>query len=447
MLFGEDAAVVAEEVQRQVDLVGSLAAFDCEAFGVFGGGDEGDHRALQVGPVGGGCDVVHGCLLGVGCGCCGGGRCRYPCDAAAVVGHESVREEPPLRGGKVIDMTIEPTASDSGDSRGKKRIAETYRARRDLIRDEVGSLYEQGVSAAEISRRFGVSDYAIGTCLDELGIERRTTAQSRREGHVAQVVRLYEKELLPVETISKRLGIGRDVVRGCLDDAGVVRRTQSEYAFVGTLGRRHPSFSKEISAMWHEGVSVKAMSERLGIARGAVNARIKDLGLTVRNQHQAALIRMTDPEERGRVVRKAHLAMAPMNAELAELLDLLGVAAERERQVGPRNLDLCVGNVAIEVHKSGRHPFSETSRERDRTESLLRRGLVVVYMWINGTCGGPRLGGAKQLVSLLQGADGNPPIGGQYWVIRGCGEIVSVGRDELDEYPAKATHHRICYAG
>ena len=107
--------------------------------------------------------------------------------------------------------------------------------------------------------------------------------------------------------------------------------------------------------------------------------------------------------------------------------------------VGPYNLDFVVfGDVAVEVHSAKYNPATHP-RLADRLVKLLDAGWSVGYLWGVGHAG------CDDLIGWAQSVRGNVAGRGQYRVVRGDGEVVPVGRDEIDERasvaPARNTRH------
>jgi hypothetical protein len=133
------------------------------------------------------------------------------------------------------------------------------------------------------------------------------------------------------------------------------------------------------------------------------------------------------------------------NAELAEALQASGVHTDRERRVDHLNIDLAVGRFAIEVHRSGRNPFTRGGREHERVVHLMDQGFHVAYVWAapgSVSCGFDPAACAEHLVTWMQAAGGDPASPCEYRVIRGCGKLAASGRGHPDEMTFKAAPHR-----
>ena len=156
---------------------------------------------------------------------------------------------------------------------------------------------------------------------------------------------------------------------------------------------------------YNAGESVLAISKAVGVSRPTVRNRLLSLGLPVRSASEANRIRMDamTPEERkanALCAHEARRATPPSDEELskkastkertlskvgwgelllADMLKAKGHHVELQKAVGPYNLDLCVGHVAIEVHVNSGNPMRMYSR---RIDSLIAHGFDVVYVWV-----------------------------------------------------------------
>ena len=76
--------------------------------------------------------------------------------------------------------------------------------------------------------------------------------------------------------------------------------------------------------------------------------------------------------------------MGEGESQLAQMLLDRGLKFVRQHPVERYNIDLALGNLAVEVHRPDRHPFHPRSRELARCENLLRLGWNVIYVWTRG---------------------------------------------------------------
>jgi very-short-patch-repair endonuclease len=118
--------------------------------------------------------------------------------------------------------------------------------------------------------------------------------------------------------------------------------------------------------------------------------------------------------------------------ELRRLLVARGATVTPQKAVGPYNLDLAVGHsVAVEVH-GGRWKSNDRTRIAKRSKYLLDAGWLLVVVWRLDA--GDAFGGdlAEYLVALAQRADWDPSLRGSYRVVRGSGETLAAGSNDLD---------------
>lgn len=192
-----------------------------------------------------------------------------------------------------------------------------------------------------------------------------------------------------------------------------------------------------------EGMSVLALHRKYGVQRSTILRILADGGRQPRSGSAANKIRFRSPEARGRQAIKAHLSMGKGESEFYELLAERGITAERQKIVGNRNIDLAVGNVAVEVHAGLYNPFAPCSRERDRCKELVRAGWHVVFVWTAGR----RISGycADKVVALIEELGGLPAIPGEYRVLSGDGKTAAAGCGDPPEVTFKWSHHRSRY--
>jgi hypothetical protein len=162
-----------------------------------------------------------------------------------------------------------------------------------------------------------------------------------------------------------------------------------------------------VIAAYEAGESVLSISRRLGVNREVVNLRLRKHGVRPRDRSEAALVRMANASARERAqmtasaleVRRGQTetrSLAEMRAArsgrnpygkirdgeipLACLLSERGYYADMQRAEGPYNIDLAFWPVAVEVHRPTAHPFADPKMLR-RTEHLVDAGRRVLYVW------------------------------------------------------------------
>ena len=185
--------------------------------------------------------------------------------------------------------------------------------------------------------------------------------------------------------LARDLGINEKTVVNRLDEAGIPR----------TLRKKTLIPDSEIVRRYLAGESEKALSVAAGVERSGT--------------------RNTSEGER----------------YLAGLLYDRGVTTIPQKAIGPYNVDLAAGTVAVEV--LGGH-WHRAKKHGQRLRYLLDGGWDVVYVW--STLGRPLgPGAAEYVVSHLEFRDRNPSAARCYRVIRGGGESVAGGEVNRDEIP------------
>lgn len=161
-----------------------------------------------------------------------------------------------------------------------------------------------------------------------------------------------------------------------------------------------------LAARYRAGVSVKALAVERGVARAVVRRWLVETGVPVRGRSAAMHVRMaaTSPAERARLTAAANEAARGRTASLAERasravtiaprdtwvgmgegeaaigLTERGLVVAHQAPVGPYNVDLAVGRVAIEVHRNTNYPLS-LPHIAERVAFLRHEGWAVVYLW------------------------------------------------------------------
>lgn len=219
------------------------------------------------------------------------------------------------------------------------------------------------------------------------------------------------------------------------------------------LNRRKNIPVAEIIKLHQEGVSVKSLASMFNVDRGVIKRRIEETGIKVRNRSEAMYSRMsqTSKEERIRLASKAHQTVKEKPAEyftnilkksaktkskslskvgileqyVIDKLSEYGVAATSQHPFGVYNIDISVGNTAIEIHNSSGIPHN-MAPVRKRIVNLLKSGWNVIYVKFRANAV-INESAIKDIVAFTYLSSGNEPSTGHYRVIRGTGEPIAIG--------------------
>lgn len=173
----------------------------------------------------------------------------------------------------------------------------------------------------------------------------------------------------------------------------------------------------------------------------------------IRNGSEANIIRFKDStiDEKRQIVKKANEAMRKLphsfhhesaikqaiskenslsktgqfERDTIDYLTKLGFKCIPQKSFDAYNIDIAVGNVAVEIHVNSGHPHNNPYF-RNRIIKLLKGGWNVFYIKI--TKQGFNECSLKQLVSFIQFSGKYPTSCRKYGVVRGTGEIIAVGQ-------------------
>lgn len=217
-----------------------------------------------------------------------------------------------------------------------------------------------------------------------------------------------------------------------------------------------PIHLDDVASRYQAGESEQAIAKSFGVSRSVVRRHLREAGVEIRGRSQATALRMAKltPEERLRLAENAHAAVRgkpqsvehrvkcalgreanppPMPATEAEFAALMlsrhGVRMERERAIGPYNMDFALteSRVAVEIYGGNWHASSRhAARHRQRLDYMINAGWAVIVVWIT-----PRWPltdwAADYVVSLHERRRAGEAGGGQEHVIRGNGDAGPVG--------------------
>lgn len=264
--------------------------------------------------------------------------------------------------------------------------------------DDAIALYQSGKTADEVAAIVGIGKTSVYRVLRRHGLRARPKF---RDLDVAAIVSRYlagESEL----ALSRAFGIDRNGIRRRLTDAGVAPRDCSAAMFV-RMARSTPDERRQWAQASHDAIRGTKFSD----------ARLANKALGI--------------ERIGHVTSKLELTMT-------EWLRDRGVdRIVPQKAIGPYNADIGAAPVAVEIyggnwHGSGHH----AERSPKRFRYILNQGWAVIVVWVNRNY--PLDGRAANYVAAyIEEARGDPSLVGEYRVIRGDGQLVAQGRDDLDK--------------
>lgn len=196
---------------------------------------------------------------------------------------------------------------------------------------------------------------------------------------------------------------------------------------------------------YEAGQSLRSIAVNVGVADATLGKLLLGQGITLRGRSEARKLIAASENRHLRAQRgadtkrsqgafftsiKARRAIALTNQvrqnnigqreeELFAALTDAGLHVQRQVAVDAYNLDMAIGNMAIEVHRSVHHPNTRPNLRR-RTKKLLDLGWHVIYVWC------PREFDARLIANYMEARchelSVDPAGPRQYRVIRGNGE-------------------------
>lgn len=246
-----------------------------------------------------------------------------------------------------------------------------------------------------------------------------------------------------VRAIAKDLGVGKHVI-------------YKRFASIGYTPTGHLSISADdipaIISMYTSGASENAVATHFGVSRTAIRKALVDADVHVRTQSEAESLKwsqMTD-KQRANQVKRAHQAVADkppeffaaaaikqakakekslaktgfMESEFISAFEKMGYIITPQKAVGPYNIDIAIGNAAIEVHINPSNPHGHPYYAK-RVVDLLELGWHVIYIKITSDVLVERA--TEKVCAMLDLIRTNKPELAQYGVIRGTGELMASG--------------------
>lgn len=284
----------------------------------------------------------------------------------------------------------------------------------DALLNQAIELYRSGKSFQQVGTDLGVNGESIRVALRDRGVKlpRNTYTSKRRipiNPDAIERYRMGESEY----AISKSLGISRNVIRRWIEESGVIPRDRSEAGF--NRAARMTAAERQAQASFAQNAWRGSKWTRTAKLHKAETIYAKTLAGTHTRSH--------------------------LELQLGDWLTERGVEFTPEQIVDCYNIDFGIEPVAVELLGGNWHAApNRRAYHAERTHDILNAGWSMIFVW--STSYGPiNPWAADKIVSLLEEARRNPTPIGQYWVIRGDGELVATGGDEGNDFTLVSPSH------
>jgi hypothetical protein len=246
-----------------------------------------------------------------------------------------------------------------------------------------------------------------------------------------------------VSEIAKQFNVSKSFVYKVIKQHGET--------FVSRRIADHPK-SADVIADYISGISENGVSIKHGIQRDTVKRILAYNNIKRRNQSEAETLKWSQmtKDKRLKQVAKANHTMRNMPKEFhasnsikqaiskekslskvgdfemifMDFLNKLGHRCTPQLAFGAYNIDIAIGNTAIEIHNNTAHPHNHPYY-RQRIVRLLESDWNVIYVKTIGKVDVKRATSKlSQMIDLIQS---NKPTLGQYGVIRGSGDFIATG--------------------
>jgi hypothetical protein len=260
--------------------------------------------------------------------------------------------------------------------------------------------YETGETPAHIAASVGIGGTTLRRRLKPFGYGGRRPGKRPTDAVLRD---LYVRQGLGSPAISGQLGVTSGTVRSWLRELGITRT---------------PS---ESSRLWNARLGPEGRQRNAAAAHEAVRGMTRTLDdLCARAQSR---------EQRG-------LHISPLDRQLASWLEAAGLPVTLGKAIGPYNVDIATGTIAVEVFGGAWHGGGRAlARWPKRARYLLDCGWSVVVVWVQPPRYPLAIETVEYIVSLAQRVGSDPAAVAQYRVVRGAGQELICGCAQDDDFP------------
>lgn len=271
------------------------------------------------------------------------------------------------------------------------------------------------------------------------------------------IISRHFDEKIAIRVIAKELGCSDTAILARLAATGKKPLSSGVISKANAV-RARSQISGDVASQFTQGASVKSLAVKFGRSRSVINACLADHGIKTRCRSDSMYLRMskTSFEDRKKLTEKANQAIRAKpssfhkeNAEkqaITKAVSLSKVGAGEvefmnsikakgfnpvpQLAVGVYNLDIAVGNLAVEVHANTGHPHTMPRLLR-RIKDLLNCGYNVLYiktLYEPSKCATDWTACADYAVTFIDETSCLPSRACEYRVIRCNGDLIARGR-------------------
>lgn len=272
------------------------------------------------------------------------------------------------------------------------------------------------------------------------------------------------------QVVAARHRISQGRLKRILEERGAWRDKATSRALAMAKARR-PQVTlpdSDIVARYLAGESVNQLAHAFGVSRRTIDKRLDAAGVERRGSTEAnrAMAAGRTPEENLRLMAAAHRAqrgrrkpleqkikaaatrerlqthVSDHEKQLAEALRARGIQVTPQKAIGPYNVDLASGSIAVEVFGGGWHAYGiHRKRTPERLRYILDEGWNLVIVWASANRWPVGPGACDYIVAFAQEASGDPSMRGEYRVIFGDGQDATrpgLDVDDLARVPSRS---------
>lgn len=265
-----------------------------------------------------------------------------------------------------------------------------------MNRDNFIKRYISGETLSKLSKEAHVDFRTAKRILNESGIKTRNMSESQ----IAN---------LPIEQIIERYKSGESTVE-IASDFNVWHTTIGD-------------------ALKRNGIPIRPITERAKIGASKIDVKTRKRMMKIaQNSRRGNIDTIKTKIARAKTIERTGGKTSELESRFCQWLTESNISFKRQTAVGIYNIDITIGKIAVEIFGGNWHASpSRYRRSMKRAKYIFDRGWSIVYIWHNSTRYPISENAADYVISLADSFSSNPSSFGQYWVIRGDGQVCSIG--------------------